>query len=96
MNALGGSGGRLFMNLRRRPSLHGDPILSYSQAGGIIGAYMATSSDKLSRAMDLLKSEFLALKETSWSFEIERAKNFLIGQHEASMQRSIPKPCQWL
>ena len=52
MNALGGSGGRLFMNLREKESLAYTvtPILSYSQAGGIIGAYMATSSDKLSES----------------------------------------------
>ena len=91
MNALGGSGGRLFMNLREKESLAYTvtPILSYSQAGGIIGAYMATSTDKLSRAMDLLRAEFTGLKDTPLSSnEIERAKNFLVGQHEASMQRS--------
>ena len=65
------------------------PLLSYSQAGGIIGAYMATSSDKLIRAKELLKAEFKNLFDNPLTdHEIERAKNFLVGQHEASMQRS--------
>ena len=50
---------------------------------------MATSTDKLSSAKDLFKAEFTGLFDNPLSDnEIERAKNFLVGQHEASMQRS--------
>ena len=79
------------MNLREKESLAYTvtPLLSYSQAGGIIGAYMATSSDKLIRAKELLKAEFKNLFDNPLTdHEMDRAKNFLVGQHEASMQRS--------
>ena len=50
------------MNLREESLAYTvTSILSYSQAGGIIGAYMATSSEKLSRAKELLKQEFSSL-----------------------------------
>jgi zinc protease len=88
---MGGSGGRLFVNLRDRDSLAYSvtPILSYGCHQGVFGAYLACAPTKVEQALTGLRREFDALIQQPVSeVELERAKNYLIGGHESEMQRS--------
>ena len=87
---LGGSGGRFFLNLRDKESLAYTvtPMLTYGRDKGAFGAYIACAPHKVEQALNSLKREFSDVcSELVSSSEIERAKNYLIGSHEAEMQR---------
>jgi zinc protease len=89
-NILGGHSGRLFQSLREKESLAYtvSPILSYGKVMGIIASYIATSSEKAEKALSALKSQVLDLREVApHKDEVTRAKNYIIGSHEMSLQR---------
>ncbi len=88
--ALGGSGGRLFIRLRDQESLAYtvSPMLTYGVAPGAFGAYIACTPEKIDQALISLEREFQLVCEQNISHEeLDRAKNYLIGSHEAEMQR---------
>lgn len=87
---LGGSGGRLFIRLRDQESLAYtvSPILSYGVHSGVFGAYIACAPEKVEKAIASLEREFRLVCEGDISDEeLLRAKNYLVGSHEAEMQR---------
>jgi zinc protease len=87
---LGGTSGRLFSNLRDRDALAYtvSPLLTYGCDPGILGTYIACSPEKKERAVGALMREFEALvKAPPSAGELERAINFIVGNHEAEMQR---------
>ena len=87
---LGGAGGRLFTRLRDRDGLAYSvaPIISYGCFPGIFGAYIACSPDKASQAKASLKRELFEMAESLVpGEEIDRAIKYIVGGHEADMQR---------
>lgn len=89
-NILGGHSGRLFQALREKESLAYtvSPILSYGKVMGIIASYVATSPEKAEKALASLKSQVLELRDIApHQDEVTRAKNYIIGSHEMSLQR---------
>ena len=87
---LGGSGGRLFLQLRDQESLaySVSPVLSYGVDPGAFGVYMSCAPDKVERARESIDRELTSLCHGSIDeLELERAKNYLIGGHESDMQR---------
>ncbi len=88
---LGGHGGRLFRNLRDRDSLAYavSPIVSYGCSAGLIGAYIACAPSKAEKALLSLRKETSLISETApKKSELDRAKNYIVGNHEMEMQRS--------
>jgi zinc protease len=87
---LGGQGGRLFVELRDRRAL-AYRVSAMSVEGvepGYIAVYMACSPDKLPQALDGVRAELGALVADEVSpAELERAKRYLVGTHEISLQR---------
>lgn len=91
MNILGGHGGRLFRKLRDQESLaySVSPILSYGRHPGAVGSYIACAPNKESQAISGLRTEMLSLVDgLPTQAEVDRAKNYIIGTHEMSLQRS--------
>jgi zinc protease len=89
-NVLGGSGGRFFVKLRDEQSLAYSvaPLHSYGCHRGIFGAYMACTPHKLKDAESGIRSVWDDICQNGVSQEeIDRARNYLIGGHEADMQR---------
>lgn len=87
---LGGTGGRFFTKLRDEQSLaySVSPIVSYGCNPGMVGAYIACSNDKADRALDALSAELTGLiAHPASEEELARAKNYLIGSHEADLQK---------
>lgn len=90
-NILGGHGGRLFTSLREKASLaySVSPVVSLGVLDGAVGGYIACSPDKKDQATRMMREEFERVKETPVTkAELERAKNYLAGQHEMDMQKS--------
>lgn len=90
INILGGHGGRMFTNMREKASLaySVSPVVSYGVLGGAFGGYIACSHDKTPQAVEMMKKEFIDIVSNPPSeSEIERAKAYIIGQHEMDMQR---------
>lgn len=90
-NVLGGSGGQLFLRLRDEQSLAYTvaPLHSTACHRGIFGAYMACSPHKLKEAEVGIRKLWNEICERGVSGDdLERARNFLIGSHEADMQRA--------
>jgi zinc protease len=86
----GGSGGRLFVNLRDQKSLAYTvtPIMSYGCENGLFGVYIACAPGKVEEAKSAIFDEFAQIsQELVSSEELTRAKNYLIGGHEAGMER---------
>lgn len=91
MNILGGHGGRLFRKLRDQESLaySVSPIVSYGKHPGAVGSYIACAPFKEQQAIAGLRSEMMALTELMPALnEVERARNYIVGSHEMSLQRS--------
>lgn len=91
VNVLGGHGGRLFKELRDKDSLAYtvSPIVSYGCHPGIVGSYIACAPAKADRALGALKDEMLKLVDQApTAAEIERARSYIIGTHEMSLQKS--------
>jgi zinc protease len=90
-NVLGGSGGQFFLRLRDEQSLAYTvtPLHSTACHRGIFGAYMACSPHKLNEAEVGIKKLWTEICQQGVSADdLERARNFLIGSHEADMQRA--------
>ena len=86
----GGSGGRLFVNLRDQKSLAYTvtPIMSYGCEKGLFGVYIACAPGKVEEAKRAIFDEFSQISAAPVSSEeLTRAKNYLVGGHEASMER---------
>ncbi|MBI2608184.1 MAG: insulinase family protein [Deltaproteobacteria bacterium] len=87
---LSGQSGRLFMNLRDKESLAYS--LHASNIEGLLPGhfyfYLGTSPEKLGKALNLLKKEIETLRKEKISrTEITRAKKYIIGKHEMSLQK---------
>ncbi len=90
-SVLGGSGGQMFIKLRDEQSLAYTvaPMHSSSCHRGIFGAYMACSPHKLQEAEEGIQKLWRELCEKGVTQdELDRARNYLIGNHEADMQRA--------
>jgi zinc protease len=90
LTIIGGQSGRLFAALRERQGLvyH----VSASSAEGVDAGHVifhgATSQAKLDRALEALDGQIEDIVDRPpKAAELERAKAWLIGQHETSMQR---------
>ena len=91
INILGGHGGRLFTTLRDEESLaySVSPLHSQGLAGGMVGAYIATATNKVARARSGLERELHKISSRGPTLEeIERAKSYILGSHEISLQRT--------
>jgi zinc protease len=89
-NVLGGSGGRFFLKLRDEQSLAYSvaPLHSYGCHRGIFGAYMACTPHKLRDAEGGIRNVWNDICQKGVSQdELDRARNYIIGGHEADMQR---------
>lgn len=84
-----GLGGRFFEQLRDKQSL-AYTVAAYAverRAGGVFGAYIATSPEREGEARDGLLREFAKLREAPpTAGEIERARRYLIGAHAIAQQ----------
>jgi zinc protease len=90
-NILGGHGGRLFVNLRDKQSLAYTvtPVISYGCHPGALGVYIACAPDKSEKAIAEIKREFQqAIESLPKDEEVERTKNYIIGNHDMGLQRS--------
>ena len=87
---LAGQGGRLFLELRDKRSL-AYSVSAFSIEGldpGSFGLYIASAPDKLEEAEQGLRDELAkVLDNTITEDELERARNYLIGSHDVSLQR---------
>ncbi len=89
-NALGGSGGQLFLKLRDEQSLAYSvaPLHSYGCHKGLFGVYMGCSPHKLEDARKGISQVWEGICSKGLDkYEIERARNYVIGSHESDMQR---------
>src|SRR5215475_5731226 len=87
---LSGQGGRLFVELRDKKGL-AYRISAFSLEGvdpGYFAVYMATSPENLDVAVTGSQEELAKIREKSVTKqELERAKKYLVGTHEISLQR---------
>jgi len=90
--ALGGMGGRMFMELREKQGL-AYAVEAFNVGGvgpGFFGVYMATAPKNLSIAVDGIKKELTRIKDEGISAEeLTRAKNYLVGNFEISLQENL-------
>lgn len=87
---LGGQAGRLFTALRERQGLVYNVSVSSAEGidAGHVAIYAATSQEKLDRALEAITVELDRIRSgRASSAEVERAKAWIVGQHEVSMQR---------
>ena len=88
---LSGMGGRLFIELRDKKSLAYSVTSFYTPTinVGYFGAYIGCSPAKKDESIEAIKFEINKLiKEGITKEELERAKNYLIGKNDISMQRN--------
>jgi zinc protease len=94
---LAGQGGRLFLELRDKKSL-AYAITSFALEGvdsGYFAVYMACAPDKVEVAVEAIREELKKIaSEPVDPKELERAKNYLIGTQEISLQRNASKAAQ--
>lgn len=87
---LSGQGGRLFVELRDRRGL-AYRVSAFSVEGidpGYVAVYIATSPENLDVAIAGIKEELRRITEEPVpAVELERAKRYLVGAHEISLQR---------
>ncbi len=87
---LSGQGGRLFVELRDKQGL-AYRVNAFSLEGidpGYFAVYIACSPDKLPAAMAGIQEELRkVIEEPIPKAELERAKKYLVGSHEISLQR---------
>jgi zinc protease len=91
VNVLSGQGGRLFFQLRETLGLaySVSPLLFAGVDPGYVAAYLACSPDKKDQAYEGLVEEFGKLSSTLISQEeLDRAQNYIIGNHEMALQSS--------
>jgi zinc protease len=87
---LAGQGGRLFYELRDKNSLAYSvaPIKMESIETGYFGGYIACSPEKVEKAIEMFQAEFDKLMQHKiLPDELERAKKYLIGQHDIGLQK---------
>jgi len=87
---LSGQSGRLFVNLREKKSLAYTvcPIMMHGIDQGYFGAYIASEHAKVEEAIKSIRNEFLNLKKNKIDDqELNRAKNYLLGNYVLSMQK---------
>lgn len=87
---LAGQGGRLFFELRDKSSLaySVSPMRMESLETGYFGGYIACSHEKVEKSIEMFQVEFAKLtKELVGEVELDRAKKYLIGQHDIGLQR---------
>ena len=87
---LAGQGGRLFLELRDKSSLaySVSPMRMESLETGYFGGYIACSHEKVETALEMFQAEFKKLCEHKvGAEELERAKKYLIGQHDIGLQK---------
>lgn len=87
---LAGQGGRLFFELRDKSSLaySVSPLKMESLETGYFGGYIACSPEKVEKAIEMFQVEFQKLvNEKVGTEELDRAKRYLIGQHDIGLQR---------
>jgi zinc protease len=86
---LSGQGGRLFLELRDRKSL-AYAVSFFAREGidpGYIGVYIGTAPEKVETAIKEIKKELTkVITEPVTEEELERAKKYLIGTYEISLQ----------
>lgn len=88
-SALAGQGGRLFRKLRDEKSLaYSLTAFSSEQYDrGFFAFYMGTAADKLGEAKNAMWDEIVQfMKEGLSGDELERAKNYIIGNYEIGLQ----------
>jgi zinc protease len=89
---LSGMGGRMFMELRERQGL-AYAVEAFSVGGvapGFFGVYMATAPKNLPAAVGGIKKELLRIGDEGITpDELSRAKNYLIGNFELSLQTNL-------
>jgi zinc protease len=87
---LSGQGGRLFVELRDKRGL-AYRVSAFSVEGvdpGYFAVYIATSPENLEVAVSGIKDELAKIRDTAVpAAELERAKRYLVGAHEISLQR---------
>ncbi len=86
---LAGQGGRLFKDLRDKESLAYSvtSFLNFGVDYGFIAAYIACSPEKKKKAQEELWRELYRIQEQPpAAAEIQRAKNWIIGRYEISLQ----------
>lgn len=87
---LSGQGGRLFIELRDKEGL-AYRVNAYNLEGldpGYFAVYIATSPTNLDKALDGIRVELARLVDTPVpADELERAKRYLVGAHDISLQR---------
>jgi zinc protease len=90
-SVLSGQGGRLFIELRDKASLaySVSPLRMDGIDGGYFGAYIGCSPEKGTKAVKMMKEEFVKLAEGLVpEEEMERARRYLLGRNDISRQRS--------
>jgi zinc protease len=89
---LGGMGGRMFMELREKQGL-AYSVDAFNVGGvgpGFFGVYMATAPKNLTTATEGIKKELARVRDEGISpEELDRAKNYLIGNFEISLQENL-------
>ncbi len=89
---LSGHGGRLFSEIREKHGL-AYSVSAFNIGGldrGFFGVYLATEPKNISRVKGLIKEEFMKVKEDGITpEELERAKNYIVGNYELGLQRNI-------
>ncbi|MBI4508301.1 MAG: insulinase family protein, partial [Deltaproteobacteria bacterium] len=87
---LSGQGGRLFVELRDKKGL-AYRVNAFSLEGidpGYFAVYIACSPEKLPVALDGIREELRKIAEEPINpAELDRAKKYLVGSHEISLQR---------
>ena len=87
---LGGQSGRLFAELREKQAL-AYRVSAHSIEGvdpGFVAVYLSCSPDKLPAAIAAVRSELERVRTGGVTTdEVERARSYLIGSHQISMQR---------
>ncbi len=89
-SVLAGQGGRLFLELRDKNSLaySVSPIRMEGLEAGYFGTYIGCSPDKKDKAIEMMRIELKKMSSQLISEEeLQRAKNYLIGQQAISLQR---------
>ncbi len=89
-SVMGGNGGRLFSKLRDEMSLAYTvaPVMSFGQHPGTAASYIACAPGKAKLAIGELDRELRELTmQPPTAAEVERAINYIVGNHEVELQR---------
>lgn len=88
--ALGGQSGRLFQELRERRALAYQVAVHVTEGvdPGYLAVHVACAPERLDEAYAVIRAELeRLLADGLTEDEVTRAKNYVIGAHEAAMQR---------